>query len=207
MARLDPARSQLERRARERATPGRCWTDRASWLRCIPICRNPPLSVLRSLLQTGCCPSVGTRPVRTRLSIMIDALWNCGNLAAGAQAWAAALAREISNGLMGARLSSLRIQRDGRAGVHRPGRSTSPGGTWCSVRSCADGFLLFDELERCWSRSTTGSPTWSGSPERSRTWSRWTPVGKSRPASSLASHARRRLPRSSRRRSSPRCPP
>ena len=28
-----------------------------------------------------------------------DALWNCGNLAAGAQAWAAALAREISNGL------------------------------------------------------------------------------------------------------------
>ena len=28
-----------------------------------------------------------------------DALWNCGNLAAGAQAWAAALAREISNAM------------------------------------------------------------------------------------------------------------
>ena len=28
-----------------------------------------------------------------------DALWSCGNLAAGVQAWAAALAREISNGL------------------------------------------------------------------------------------------------------------
>ena len=106
-----------------------------------------------------------------------------------------------------------------------------PGGTWCSIRSCADGFLLLDEPERCWSRSTTGSPaagrstvhpdetgrcwsgsttgssTWSGSPERSRTWSRWTPVGKSRPASSLASHARRWLPRSPRRRSWQRRPP
>ena len=54
-----------------------------------------------------------------------DALWNCGNLAAGAQAWAAALAREISNGLWAPASPPSGFQRDGerastgRAGPHR----------------------------------------------------------------------------------------
>jgi hypothetical protein len=34
-----------------------------------------------------------------RVGIEDDALWKCGNLAAPAQAWSAAVAREISNGL------------------------------------------------------------------------------------------------------------
>ena len=133
---------------------------------------------------------------------------------------------------VGARLASLRIQRAGeRASTGRAGPQCRVGhGARSAHALTASSFSMNwngagagqrpayrqpdetpsppDETGPCWSRSTTGSPTWSGSPERSRTWSRCTPVGKSRPASSLASHARRRLPRSSsRRRSWPRCPP
>ena len=166
------------------------WTT--AWLRCIPIAKSRPHRTVHGSARGGSYPIIDNGVVER------------GNLAAGAQAWAAALAREISTACGRPGFSATVSGRPtGRAGL--------PGGTWCSVRSCADGFLLFDELERCpvndrlagvhpdetgpcWSRSTTGSP-WPVL-RKGRTWSRWTRVGKSRPASSLASHARRRLPRS-----------
>ena len=59
-------------------------------------CESTPSSSSAPALTGGChgWHEAGSYPV-----IDDDALWNCGNLAAGAQAWAAALAREISNGL------------------------------------------------------------------------------------------------------------
>ena len=53
------------------------------------------------------------------------ALWTCGNLAASVQAPAAAIAREISNGLWAPAAPICDAARR-PAGVHRPGRSTAP---------------------------------------------------------------------------------
>ena len=60
-------------------------------------CESTPSSSSAPALTGGChgWHEAGSYPVIDD----DDALWNCGNLAAGAQAWAAALAREISNGL------------------------------------------------------------------------------------------------------------
>ena len=61
-------------------------------------CEITPSSSSAPALTGGChgWHEAGSYPV---IDDDDDALWNCGNLAAGAQAWAAALAREISNGL------------------------------------------------------------------------------------------------------------
>ena len=61
-------------------------------------CEITPSSSSAPALTGGChgWHEAGSYPV---IDDDDDALWNCGNLAAGVQAWAAALAREISNGL------------------------------------------------------------------------------------------------------------
>ena len=164
-------------------------------------CDRTPSSSSAPALTGGChgWHEAGSYPV-----IDDDALWNCGNLAAGAQAWAAVLAREISNGLWAPASppSGFSATVSGR-----PQAGQVHSGVGHGARSAHA--LTASSFSMNWNGAGAGQrpATWSGSPERSRTWSRWTPVGKSRPASSLASHARRRLPRSSRRRSWPRCPP
>ena len=61
-------------------------------------CEITPSSSSAPALTGGChgWHEAGSYPV---IDDDDDALWNCGNLAAGAQAWAAVLARESSNGL------------------------------------------------------------------------------------------------------------
>ena len=84
-------------------------------------CEITPSSSSAPALTGGChgWHEAGSYPV---IDDDDDALWNCGNLAAGAQAWAAALAREIPQRPVGARLAFLRIQRDGeRASTGRAG--------------------------------------------------------------------------------------
>ena len=59
-----------------------------------------------------CIPVAKSRPVFSDRNQDEDALWEYGNPAASAQTWAATIAREISKGLVGARLADFQMQHD-----------------------------------------------------------------------------------------------